>query len=384
MEKIGVTPADLVDARSLAALPILSRSMIVNECERLKAANIAEDRFCANSTGGSSGEPLRFYDDREGSEAGNALIWRAEKWLGVELGDRRAYFWGASFDLTPFEGFVGKVRSWSTNRLMLPAWRLQQGNAEEFLQRLFRFRPQLLICYAGAAYEWARLLNFQNHHVPGLKAIILSAETLHDAWRQPIEATFGAPVFNRYGGRDIKFIAQECLAREGLHVNAEGSYVEIIRDGRPAPRGEVGEVIVTRLDNYAMPFIRYGSGDLGVWGDAICSCGRGLPLLVRIDGRVQDVILTADGMNVSGLFFAHLMKDCLDVKEFQIHQTAYDRLLIKLVTEPRGTLLSQPRIEQAIRDYMGSQMRVDFEFVDQIPSTKSGKRRITISHLNNE
>ena len=185
--------------------------------------------------------------------------------------------------------------------------------------------------YAGAIYEWARLIGNTRDPVPNLSVIIVSAETLHEEWRAVIESCFKVPVYNRYGGRDIHFIAQECPYRKGLHINSETALVEIVKDGRQVPPGEVGEIVVTRLDNFAMPFIRYRSGDLGVMAQSACGCGRSLPLLEKVEGRLQDAIVTADGRIVSGLLFAHMMKDCPEIKEFQIHQLAMNRLLIMVV-----------------------------------------------------
>ena len=142
---------------------------------------------------------------------------------------------------------------------MLPAWELSERTASQFWKQLADFKPRLLLGYAGALYEWARLLGNDREPIPGLRAIVVSAETLYDEWRSVIESCFKVPVYNRYGGRDIHFVAQECPARKGLHINSENVLVEIVKDGRPVPPGELGEIVVTRLDNFAMPFIRYRS-----------------------------------------------------------------------------------------------------------------------------
>jgi phenylacetate-CoA ligase len=206
---------------------------------------------------------------------------------------------------------------------------------------------------------------------------------LYDEWRMDIEDCFKVPVYNRYGGRDIDFVAQECPARKGLHINSEKVFLEIIKDGHPVPPGELGEIVITRLDNFAMPFIRYRCGDLGVMANCPCECGRALPLLEKIEGRVQDAIVTGSGKIVSGPFFAHMMKDCPEVKEFQVHQLAMDRLLILIVLHATQPFTSRARIERIIRQYMGPGMQIEFEICDTIPLTPSGKRRVSISHLQN-
>jgi phenylacetate-CoA ligase len=400
MRDQGLTPDGIVDERSLARMPILERKTVRQEGQRLLAENIPSKRLQRNRTGGSTGEPLHFFNDTQ--EAGHvyAAFWRSERWCGARIGERQAYLWGADFDLAPYQSLMGRLKTWASNYLMLPAWELSRDNATELWHKLVRFRPGLLIGYAGALYEWSRLLSaermgaecmgaertrYQQHPVPELKGIIASAETLFPHWRQAIEQTFGVPVYNRYAGRDTKFVAQECSEHSGLHVAAENCYLEIVRDDQPAKPGELGEIVVTLLHNWAMPFIRYRTGDLGVQGEGLCSCNRGLPMLASVDGRVQDVLRTAGGKLISGLLFAHLMKDCPEVKEFQVHQTALDELIILLVTDPPKSLPSRGRIERVIREYFGPDMRTIFEFRGQISlgdtATSSGKRRISISHL---
>jgi phenylacetate-CoA ligase len=229
----------------------------------------------------------------------------------------------------------------------------------------------------------AGMLGYKRQVIPELRAIIVSAETLHEEWRLAIQETFGVPVYNRYAGRDTHIVAQECNLQKGLHLASEYIYVEVIKEGYPARPGETGEIVITRLDNLAMPFIRYRTGDLGVMSDRVCSCGRGLPLIERVDGRLLDVIKTKNGGVVTGIVFAHLMKDFEEIKIFQLHQMTEDHLVLKLVTDPPGYLSDPEKIERVIKTYIGDTVRIDYEFCDEIPLTPSGKRRMTISHLEN-
>jgi phenylacetate-CoA ligase len=381
MREVEISPASIAQERSLERLPLLSRSTLSQQSDRLRATNMPRTRFLPNGTGGSTGEPLRFCEDRDGVGWGDAAVFRSHRWYGVDVGERSCYLWGSNFDLSKFEGLTGRIRSRALNLLMLPAWELSQTTVLEFWNRVWDFRPRLLLGYAGALHDWARLLGNTRDRIPGLSAVIVSAETLYDEWRTVIEECFKVPVYNRYGGRDISFVAQECPVRKGLHINAENVLVEILLDGQAAAPGELGEIVITRLDNFAMPFIRYRSGDLGIMASFPCDCGRSLPLLQKVEGRVQDAIVTADGRIISGLFFAHMMKDCPDVKEFQVHQLAIDRLMIVIVLQRERSFSSKQRIDRIVRQYMGDRLEILFEIRDSIPVTASGKRRITISHL---
>jgi phenylacetate-CoA ligase len=376
-----VDPDSLCRDRSLESLPLLDRHIINQQRASLCATNVLPDRFVPNGTGGSTGEPLRFFDDREEAGRSEAAVWRSHRWYDVDVGERCAYLWGANFDLTSYEGFSGRIKSRVLNLLMLPAWELSESTASGFWKQLWQFKPRLLVAYAGAIHNWARLLGNDRHPIPGLSAIVVSAETLYEEWRNVIEGCFKVPVYNRYGGRDLKFVAQECRAQNGLHINSENLLVEVVKDGRQVAPGELGEIVITRLDNFVMPFVRYRTGDLGVMAAFSCECGRSLPLLEKVEGRVQDTIISNNGTIVSGPFFAHLMKDCPDVKEFQVQQVSLDQLLIVVVLEGERPFSSKARIERIAREYMGRDMQIQFEVRDSIPLTRNGKRRVIVSHL---
>lgn len=382
MESAGVTPDSLADGRSLQQLSTIDKATVNQQRARLIAGNINPNRHVPNSTSGSTGEPLRFLDDRKLISRAQAGAWRGDSWAGAPVGARQAHLWGSDFDVSAYDGLVGRIRSTIWNRLTLPAWRLSVDTAPEFLTTLQSYRPRVLVAYSGALYHWARLLEFRKCTIPGLQGIIATAETLFDDWRVKIEETFGVPVFNRYGARDLKMVAQECPEHKGLHITAENLYVEIMNGNQPAQPGELGEIVITRLENWVMPFIRYRTGDLGIMSSQVCSCGRGLPLLDRVEGRVQDGFYTPDGRVITGPFFGRLMRQCPEIVEYQVHQTEINKLIIKVVTNPLNSLPSRNKIEEAIREYLGKTISAEFELVDEIPLTKSGKRRFIISHIN--
>src|SRR5262249_29218268 len=132
---------------------------------------------------------------------------------------------------------------------------------------------------------------------------------------------FGCRVFNRYGCREVSVIASECPEHDGLHTMAEGLFIEVVKGARPAQAGEIGSILVTDLFNRAMPLIRYRIGDLGAWEEGTCACGRGLPRLRSVAGRVTDFLVGADGRLVSGVFLAtYLVAQRPSLGQVQIHQ----------------------------------------------------------------
>ena len=140
-------------------------------------------------------------------------------------------------------------------------------------------------------------------------SVISSAQMLPQHSRELIENNLNCKVYDKYGSREFSGIAYECNKHFGHHVVAENYIVEILKDKEPAKENEVGEIVITDLNNYCMPLIRYRIGDLAKsLGTKTCDCGRGLPLIGDIQGRVQSIIVGANGKYLPGTYFSHLFK----------------------------------------------------------------------------
>ena len=176
-------------------------------------------------------------------------------------------------------------------------------------------------------------------------------------------------------------IGAECDRHEGLHVSVDNLFVEVLKDGKPAGPGERGEIVITDLHNYGMPFIRYRNGDLVIQGEKPCSCGRGLPLIRDVDGRKMDEIVSMEGKLVSGGFFPHLLKEFQEIDKYQVVQQARDRLLIRFVPKTDWPDARRAFCLEEIRKVLGDGMQVEFQAVDDIPLSASGKYRVTISEI---
>jgi phenylacetate-CoA ligase len=169
-------------------------------------------------------------------------------------------------------------------------------------------------------------------------------------------------------------IAAECECRDGLHVNAENVVVET--QGRPDDGPS--EVLVTDLHNYGMPFVRYEIGDLGTLAGTPCRCGRGLPRLASIEGRVLDALRTIDGRTVPGEFFPHLLKEIPELAQYQVEQTSISRIVISAVLRTPLSECSQLLLRREVDKVFGSKTVCEVRPVSQVPRLKSGKRRVTV------
>jgi phenylacetate-CoA ligase len=371
---------DLHSLADLARLPLTTKATIRANTERLKAADaVGLARF---NTGGSSGEPLIFYIGKERVSHDVAAKWRATRWWQVDIGDPEVVVWGSPIEL----GAQDKVRALRDRLLrtrLLPAFDMSAAKLDGFVSHIRARRPRMLFGYPSALSHIARHAAASGQRMDdlGIRVAFVTSERLYDEQRAQISATFGCPVANGYGGRDAGFIAHQCPSG-GMHLSAEDIIVEIIgADGRPVPRGQPGEIVVTHLASGDFPFIRYRTGDIGVLDTAACACGRGLPLLKEIQGRSTDFLVARDGTVMHGLALVYILRDLPQVQAFKIVQESLDLTRVQVVLEvPLDAALRQ-HIVAGFRARLGAAVQVEVEQVGAIAAERSGKYRYVVSKV---
>jgi len=381
--KLELRPDDIKSIDNLQKLPILTKEHIRNNLNDLTAKNYPKEKLIPSATGGSTGEPMRFFVDKKWGAWNMAAAYREWGWAGYNLGDKMVYLWGAPQDLSQQAELKTRIYNLARRIIWLDAFNMTEKTFEEYVRILRKFKPKVINAYTSAIYLVARYMEKRGIDDIRPKAILTSCEMLFDYQREIIERVFGCEVFDYYSGRDTTLHAGECPEHSGYHLTIENAVIEFTKDDEHVAPGELGKIIVTDLSNYAMPFIRYEIGDLGVPSDEICSCGRGLPLLQSIKGRILDCIITPEGKYLTGEFFPAIFADydIKGIKEFQIIQKRKDKLSIKLV---KGNDFSDEDFSlylNIIRKQVGEEMKIDIEFVKSIPLTRSGKHRPTISEV---
>jgi phenylacetate-CoA ligase len=374
-QRAGLIPRDIKCLEDLACLPALEKHEIQQQRDRLVAENWPKTDLIANQTGGSTGQPLSFFLSKARKQTRAAATIRHNRWAGWDVGDKVAYLWGAAQDL-PRSGVRTALRSRLVDRqLFLDTGCITEERMRDFNAQLKRFRPRVIVAYARAATLFARFLRANGLQCYQPESIVTSAEVLEPEDRKLIEQVFGCPVFNRYGCREVSVIASECPAHDGLHIMAEGLLVEVVRGDRPAAPGETGALLITDLLNFAMPLIRYRIGDLGAWAPGECSCGRGLPRLKHVAGRVTDMVVGPDGRLVSGVFLAtYVIAQRPSLGQVQIRQHKAGELSYRV--KPGPNFSAREDIEyltRATRRHLGDGVRVAVDLVDELPCEPSGK-----------
>lgn len=378
--RVDFDPRKMIDLAGLARLPFLTKETIRTQTGALKADNA--QGLARFNTGGSSGEPLIFYIGNERVSHDVAAKWRATRWWGVDIGDPEIVVWGSPIELGS-QDRVRQLRDRLMRTKLLPAFEMSEKNLDEFVADIRAMRPKMLFGYPSAIAHIARHAEARGIAMNdvGVKVAFVTSERLYDHQRAQIERTFGCPVANGYGGRDAGFIAHQCPSG-GMHITAEDIIVEIIGpDGEVLAPGQSGEIVTTHLATRDFPFIRYRTGDVGILGEKLCACGRGLPLLKEIQGRTTDFIVAQDGTVMHGLALVYVVRDLPGVKEFKIVQESLNLTRVTLATDAAF----QPEGEQAIvagfKRRLGVGVTIEIERVAMIPKEASGKFRYIVSKV---
>jgi phenylacetate-CoA ligase len=378
---LDITPADINNLADYARLPVLTKADIRDHFEELKADSL-RDKLLYKATGGSTGEPLRFGYTRESNDRRVAVMWRGYDWAGSRMGRRTLYLWGGAVG-EPTRAHQLKERMYNAlfARRMLNTFHMTDANMAEYADAIDRYRPEIIVAYVGPLLRLSQWLIANGRKPWQPQAIIGGAEALHDFQRTIIEQAFGCPAYNTYGCREFMLVAAECEQHRGLHVNADHLVVELRKSGETQPDTQAGEVIITDLFNYGMPFVRYLNGDMATASNEQCACGRGLPLLARVDGRVLDTIRTPAGHALPGEFFPHMLKDVPGLARFQLVQRELDRLDLTIVRGDGFDENSLAYIRREVGKVLGDSVQLQCHFTDDIPLTRSGKLRVTVSEL---
>jgi phenylacetate-CoA ligase len=377
----GVRVDRVQSPEDLASFPVLTKDDVRKHGDELVADTHRDAKLHLSATSGSTGQPMRFYYDHRTYELRVAGMMRSNRWAGADFGDKELHIWSRSFGEVPKkEMYKRAVHTAVLRQKYISAFDLRIDKMDEMVREIREYEPRVIISYSTPLYMLARYALERGIQLPQPRGIITSAERLFDPQREVIQKAFGAPVFDRYGCREVMLIGSECERHDGMHINAENVFVEIYRGGKPAPAGTPGEVIVSDLRNRATPLLRYRNEDIATRKTGACPCGRGLPLLGSLEGRMLDMIVGSDGHIVAGEVFPHLLKD-MPIERFQVHQGKDRTVTLKIVPGQGFDDEVAARIRHEMRIVLGDRANLSMELVRDIPLTASGKHRVAVSEV---
>lgn len=373
-------PRGVTSRADLRALPVLTKDIIRERyLDLIDPAHRGKN--LKKGTSGSTGAPLKFEYSLESEAFRRAVKLRGYRWAGFREGLPVFYYWAQV--RPPPTGLLGaKIRLDRALRreVFVDSMRQNRDTMSEAVRSCRRVRPHVIIGYTQAMAVWARFILDRGLRDWADLPVLCAAEAVLPGDRSVLERAFGPAVFETYGSRETMLIGAECPAHTGLHLSEENLLIEVVRDGKKAAPGENGDVLVTDLHNYGMPFIRYVNGDLATFAPpGPCPCGRGLRRLLRVDGRRAEMLRDPRGESIPGIVFHVLLSDARQeiIKQFQVVQSASGAVLLKVV---RGQDFAEPAFASQVArlgDYLRG-LPLTVEFHDGIPEAPTGKRKTII------
>jgi phenylacetate-CoA ligase len=385
LDERDLRPDDVDSLDILGKLPLLDRDTL-RATMTTRLAGAGPRVAITKSTSGTTGEPVVVKYNVESRHWRDATRWRGYGWAGYRVGMRAMHYWGAG----------PKSPSWIKRAKVALDHRLKRdcyvdctprGEAalNEAVWQIRKFKPEVMIAYSAGAAALAKFVNENKLRDWRPFPVLVGAERLWPQDREAIEQAFG-PAFETYGCREVMLIASECDAHTGMHTSMETMITELIvrlPDGttRPARPGEAGEVVVTDLHNLACPMIRYVNGDMAVAHEEdVCACGRASTRIGPIEGRTTETLRDGRGNAVGGLVF-NILFGVMDqvAKQFQVVQRLDGSVVMKVVPTS-GTKLPDlnHRAIHAFADKYLPGAPFAIEYVESIPLTAAGKRKVVI------
>lgn len=378
--QIGLQPEDIKSIDDIKSIPLLTKEEVKKNYNDLIARNVAKSTWVIQSTSGTTGSPLTVIMDR------NTLIWekvwiaRHRVWGGYSHTDWRGTFGGYKIipltqEKPPFWRYnlVGKQILFSTHHMTAE-------NLLYYVGKIKNSKINIIDGYPSAIYIFAKFLESKNIYLP-IKAVFTGAEPVHNYQREIIERRFCCKIFDHYGLTEKVASAGECETHEGHHVTMESTIVEIIRIAKDPGKNRFGEIVGTSLVNYAMPLIRYRTGDLSAFISSECQCGRKLLRMKPVETKMEDIITTSSGRFISASNLTFPFKALSSINEAQIIQEDIDNVTIRIVKGIGYSDGTTKMLLKGLRSCLDNRIRICIEFVDEIKRTKTGKFRFVISKV---
>lgn len=371
---------DAALAGDLTALPLLEKSSL----------RYAESSFFRTTSGGwfkqtfktsgTTGTPISstftLSEVRESMAFREA---RSANWAGVSFTQPRATFSGRMVEPDPEEKQNVYRYNAAEKQVYFSAFHLKPSTARHYVEALHKHKVVWMTGYAVSFFLLARFILEQGLTVPPLKAVITTSEKLTDQMRSVMEKAYGCKVYEEYSTVESVLFASEC-EHGRLHVSPDVGIVEILRpDGSPCDSGEVGEVVATCLFRSYQPLIRFRLGDLAAWDAEPCPCGRQMPVIKEVVGRIEDVVTGPDGRQL--VRFHGIFTDQPNIIEGQIMQETLTDFVVKVVPTQDFSEIDELNVTARMQQRLGAQVTVKIEKVDSIPRSASGKFKAVISKV---
>ena len=374
---LNLTPDDIKTVDDLSKLPVLERETVRKRFHEFQSRNWPQKRIVYGYTGGTTGAALTITSDIDTAPWQWAIWWRHRRRFALKLND-------------PFIAFAGRTVI-PLEKLTPPFWRrnlpmhqtyvsihhMTKQNMPYLVDYLQKRKVVYYSGYPSALYllaSWLLENNISLQYPP--RITVTGAETVLPHQRAVIEKAFKTKLADQYGASEHCGNISECQYHT-YHIDMEFGVIELLEIDRELPN--LRRIICTGFRNPVMPLVRYNIGDVATVSNKKCPCGRALPVVERIDGRIESYILTPDGRQLGRLDF--LFKHSENIQEAQLIQNTQDRVTVRIVKNASYNEIDQAKLLTDMRKYLGDQIEIDVEYVPEIPREPNGKFRQIVSHV---
>jgi phenylacetate-CoA ligase len=380
----GIDPTHFKSLRDLENIPCLTKIDIQNNQQELISTTVPRQELYHYHSGGTN-YPINFLLTKEHNSWEIAAEFRAYNWMGYKFGDPCIYL-GGTLNPEKKPSILRRLTNFFENKNSIKFHKVTDQSLKSLVERIRKLRPEVIRANASSVYFIGQFI--QRYDINDIKprVVITAAENLLSEQKKIVEDAFQCPVYDYYGSREFGSLASECSLRSGYHITAENVVLEFVREGEHVASGEMGNVFVTNLRNFGMPFLRYDIGDVASPSDMVCPCGRGLPLMDEIGGRANDflayydpemeiVIPLSNPVVVAGMLYKLPIQNFL-IKQEKISQIDIDLVPLKEYSNTHSRILLE-HLEKQLGDYLDFTINI----VEEIPALPSGKRSIVKSNV---
>lgn len=383
--ELGFDPEQVRGVNDLSQLPVLTKDILEKYSQEIISSWYDVSDLELSVTGGTSGRQSSFYRDYACSTAKRGRQLGILEQCGYPLGTRCGLVWGVHDDLPSDDmglGLKRKARKFASGNETFCCTTMDEDRLMDYYKRLRKFKPKLIYGYPNAILHLGNFVSMKKLEPIYVDKIFCTAESLKSNQREQLSKIFNAEVYNLYCTREHGCIGFECYQHNGFHIDSGSVLVEVLKNGSPAPTGEVGDLVITDLINYGMPFIRNKIGDRGALSLQPCACGCQLPMLRSLDGRVTDTLHLPDGQIVSGLMLTDMFVNVQTIRKFQIVQKTINEFHLNMVVTREYSSETEERVLKEAREYLREGVDIKVNLFPDIPNNPlSGKFQEVISEI---
>jgi phenylacetate-CoA ligase len=373
----GITPADIRKPRDIVNLPLVTKDDLRHSLDSMISRKFSREDLIPGNTGGSTGMPVKLYRGKVSTGWASACMLRYNEWIGVSPGQPTMTIGGGSLGgilrEESLRDVLTKIRDMIEGRYFFQAFELSEDALRHISRVVESQGINVARGYPSALHILAKFAEEHDTQLENIDICSTTAERLFNFQKEEIERGLEAKVYDQYGCGEIYSIANQCLEQDLYHVNDEHVLVETIQTG--FDKSGLVPVILTNLDNYVMPLIRYDLGDIIEVSNRKCSCGRGLSTIEKIQGRTYDFLVSSDGRLVPGVFVPHMFRKVEGFDRFYAYQPSLTELIIEVVPNQNFNQDEIQELRKYITHFLGRDIQITFKKIteSQLPSSRSGK-----------